>query len=263
MKAMILAAGRGERMRPLTDTTPKPLLKVAGKSLLEYHIGALVKAGITELVINHAWLGEKIEAQLRNGAGYGVHIQYSPEAQALETAGGIINALHLLGDEPFIVVNGDIFTDYDFSLLKKTAENLLAEKKASGKIAHLVLVNNPQHNPSGDFYCHDGVVSDPFLTSPFFKRGVEGGGDQQAYTFSGIACYLPEFFSRQSIGSRRSSGSLHSTSSQQPAVKQALAPMLRAAMKKQQVSGEVYPGSWWDIGTPERLKQLDLIQRGV
>ena len=228
---MILAAGRGERMRPLTDTTPKPLLQIAGKSLIEYHIEALVKAGINELVINHAWLGEKIEAQLGDGASYKAKIQYSREGQALETAGGIKNALHLLGDEPFIVVNADVFTDYPFARLKASAEQL-----AATEMAHLVLVNNPEHNPEGDFYCHNNKVIDPLSAETDFEQQ-----SRQGYTFSGIACYTPAFFSEIKSG------------------KQALAPMLRAAMALQQISGEIYDGIWWDIGTPERLKELDLL----
>ena len=233
MKAMILAAGRGERMRPLTDTIPKPLLQIAGKSLIEYHIQALVKAGINELVINHAWLGEKIEAQLGDGAKFGAKIQYSREGQALETAGGIKNALHLLGDKPFIVVNADVFTDYPFEQLKTSAEHL-----ATSEMAHLVLVDNPEHNHRGDFYCHKNKVIDPLSC----KRTVEQKAEQKhehAYTFSGIACYAPAFFYAMQAG------------------KQALAPMLRTAMAKQQVSGEIYRGAWCDIGTPERLEELN------
>jgi len=241
---MILAAGRGERMRPLTDTMPKPLLQIAGKSLIEYHIDALVRAGIREIVINHAWLGEKIEAQLGDGEQFGANIQYSREGQALETAGGIKNALHLLGHEPFIVVNGDVFTDYSFISLKQSAEQLskatLLEEthlnethlneNSTPKLAHLILVNNPEHNREGDFYCLNHTVQDPKA-----KKLI----NEPAYTFSGMACYAPEFFSDMQSG------------------KQALAPMLRSAMKYQQISGEVYTGKWVDIGTPERLNQLN------
>ena len=219
MKAMILAAGRGERMRPLTDTMPKPLLKVAGKSLIEYHIDALVKVGVTELVINHAWLGEMIEAQLGDGSRYGAEIIYSKEDQALETAGGIIKALKLIGNEPFMVVNGDIFTDYSF--VKKT--------DLSGDImAHLVLVPNPEHHKQGDFYCHEHLLS-----------AQEDSNKGQRFTFSGIAYYKAEFFKNIALG------------------KQALAPLLRSAMYKQQVSGEVFEGFWCDIGTPERLAEIN------
>jgi len=232
MKAMILAAGRGERMRPLTDTMPKPLLQIAGKSLIEYHIEALVKAGITELIINHAWLGEKIEAYLGDGARYGTSIHYSPEDQALETAGGIKQALYFFDDEPFIVLNGDVFTDYPFTRLITSAERLLSSHSSTQSdnniMAHLVLVNNPIHHSQGDFYCIDHLVYDQ-LKAP----------QVQKYTFSGIACYSPDFFRSIKAG------------------KQALAPMLRTAMATQQVSGEIYQGQWWDIGTPERLEELN------
>ncbi len=220
MKAMILAAGRGERMRPLTDTLPKPLLQVAGKALIEYHIEALHKAGINELVINHAWLGNKIEQHLGNGRRFGVQIRYSREAQALETAGGIRQALPLLGNKPFIVVNGDVFTDYDYAHLTELNLNSLV---------HLVLVNNPEHNQQGDFYLQDNRVYDKVNTPEQVKR----------FTFSGIGLYQPEFFAALKAG------------------KQALAPLLREAMAQQQVSGEFYPGLWLDIGTPQRLEALN------
>ena len=219
MKAMILSAGRGERMRPLTDTTPKPLLKVADQCLIEYHIKALVKAGINQLVINHAWLGKQIEQVLGDGRRYGAKIIYSPEASALETAGGIINALSLLGDEPFIVVNSDVFTDYPFEHLLKLKLN---------KWAHLVMVDNPLHHPQGDFYCQNNRVSNQLNDT-----------SQSKYTFSGIALYNPVFF--------------HGL----PGGKRALAPLLKAAMAENQVSGEYYQGLWLDIGTPERLVELD------
>jgi len=228
MKAMILAAGRGERMRPLTDTVPKPLLQIADKSLIEYHIEALVKAGITELVINHAWRGEKIEAQSGDGSRYGANIQYSHEQQALETAGGIKHALRFFDNKPFIVVNGDVFSDYPFAQLIKESECLLTHNSSNNIMAHLVLINNPDHNANGDFYCNDSLVSN-HPQAPPAKR----------YTFSGIACYHPDFFHSIKAG------------------KQALAPMLRAAMATQQVSGEIYQGNWWDIGTPERLEELN------
>ncbi len=170
MKAMILAAGRGERMRPLTDTTPKPLLTVAGKALIEYHIEALVKAGITEWVINHAYLGEQIEQYLGDGARYGGSISYSPETTALETAGGIKQALPLLGDEAFVVVNADVWTDYDFNHL----HDIRVEK------AHLVLVGNPTHNPAGDFLLQGGQVQ------------AEGAGER--LTFAGISVVHPSLF---------------------------------------------------------------------
>lgn len=233
MKAMILAAGRGERMRPLTDTLPKPLLQVAGKSLIEYHIENLVKAGISELIINHAWLGEKIEAHLGDGARYGARIQYSREDQALETAGGIKHVLPFFADEPFLVVNGDVFTDYPFGQLIHVAELLLASTAKNEFMAHLVLVNNPAHKAKGDFYCIGQHVFDQLEHDQLETQAT------QRYTFSGIACYRPEFFHSMNNG------------------KQALGPMLRAAMSSQQVSGEIYQGSWWDIGTPERLAELN------
>ena len=216
MKAMILAAGRGERMRPLTDTTPKPLLTVAGKALIEYHIEALAKAGITELVINCAWLGQKIIDKLGDGKQYGVNIVYSDEGkQALETAGGIIHAMDLLGNDPFIVINGDIWCDYDFSKLPKKPVGL----------AHLVMTNNPEHNPQGDFV----LQNDGFL---------KADGDNRL-TFSGIGVYKPALFAGLPEG------------------KQPLAPLLRSAMQNNKITGEKHPGKWQDIGTPERLDELN------
>jgi len=214
MKAMILAAGRGERMRPLTDCTPKPLLEVAGRRLIEYHIQNLVAAGITELVINHAHLGEQIETVLADGSVYGASIQYSPESQALETGGGIFNALPLLGDAPFVVVNGDVWTDYPFQWLPDTIAGL----------AHLLLVDNPEHNPRGDFALEGGQVL---------------AVGEAKLTFSGISILRPEIF----VGCQ--SGAFP------------LAPMLRQAMQVGKVTGEYYAGEWCDVGTPERLQQLD------
>lgn len=175
MKAMILAAGKGERMRPLTLHTPKPLLPVAGKALIEYHIEALARAGFTELVINHAWLGEQLETALGDGSRYGVSICYSPEGQPLETGGGIFNALPLLGDGPFVLVNGDVWTDYDFALLPR-------QLKAD---AHLVLVENPPHHPQGDFALVDGWVQ------------AQGAS---LLTYSGIAVLRPQVFAGCTAG---------------------------------------------------------------
>lgn len=169
MKAMILAAGRGERMRPLTDHTPKPLLHVGGKPLIVWHLEALAKAGFKDIVINHAHLGQQIEAALQNGSQWGLHIQYSPEIVALETAGGIANALPLLGDAPFLVVNGDVFTDIDFSAIHLLKPNL----------AHLVMVANPPQHAAGDFALIDGKLQ---------ADGVE------KLTFSGIGIYQPALF---------------------------------------------------------------------
>ena len=215
MKAMILAAGRGERMRPLTDTTPKPLLPVCGKPLIAHHIEALANAGIRELVINHAWLGNKIETALGDGSQYGVHIDYSPEfPQALETGGGIFQALPLLGDKPFIVVNGDVMCDVDYL-------SLPAEPKG---LAHLVLVSNPPHNPEGDFALQGHQIH------------AEG---QSKLTFSGIGIYRPQLFKNCSAG------------------KFPLAPILRHAMSENQITGELHRGFWMDVGTPQRLDELN------
>ncbi len=234
MKAMILAAGRGERMRPLTDSLPKPLLKIAGKCLIEYHIKALVEAGIHDIVINHAWLGNLIEAHLGDGSAYNAHIVYSQEDQALETAGGIQQALPLLGDDDFIVVNGDVFSDYPFAqLIKSSKKRFLRDPSI---LAYLVLVNNPEHHPKGDFYCLDQFIYDEIVNN---KQLVA----QSRYTFSGIACYKTEFFSLIEPG------------------KQALAPLLRQAIEKKYVSGEVYFGDWWDVGTPQRLADLNRLNR--
>lgn len=215
MKAMILAAGRGERMRPLTDHTPKPLLRIGGQTLIEHHLYALVQAGIRELVINHAHLGDKLVAALGDGAAYGVEIAWSPEPEgALETGGGIFNALALLGDDPFLVVNADIWTDFPFTSLPAQPDGL----------AHLVLVNNPEHHPDGDFSLVDGQVS---------RRGPA------MLTFSGIGVYRRGLFDGCAPGSFP------------------LAPLLRRAMDAEQVSGETYAGAWFDIGTPGRLEAVN------
>lgn len=217
MKAMILAAGRGERMRPLTDHLPKPLLTAGGRCLIEYHIAALVGIGITEIVINHAHLGAQIEATLGDGSRYGARILYSPEGvMGLETAGGIFNALPLLGDGPFTVVNGDIWTDYPFQQLPREP----------GGLAHLVLVDNPPHHSKGDFVLREGKVSAP------------GEGDA-TLTFSGIGVYRPALFAGCTPG------------------RFPLAPLLRKAMEAGRVSGEHYTGGWVDVGTPQRLRELD------
>lgn len=216
MRAMVLAAGRGERMRPLTDTTPKPLLEVGGKALIEYHLAALQQAGVNDVVINHAWLGEQIESRLGNGDRYGLRIEYSPEIPAaLETAGGIIQALARLGTEPFIVINGDIWCDYPLQRLPHHPDGL----------AHLVMVDNPPHNPQGDF-CLNNV-------------SLQAEGESKL-TYSGIGVYHPQLFAGLEPGIRP------------------LAPLLRNAIAAGQVSGEHYRGRWYDIGTPERLAELDL-----
>lgn len=215
--AMILAAGRGERMRPLTDHTPKPLLRAARKPLIVWHIERLAAAGITRIVINHAHLGQQIEDALGDGSTWGVSIVYSSEGegQALETGGGICKALPLLGDDPFLVVNGDVWTDIDFASLEidDTDE------------ARLVLVGNPSHNRQGDFSLLSGRV--------------ESGGQGERLTFTGIGIYRPSLFDGC-----------------EP-VAFPLAPLLRRAMSRDVVSGMRHRGVWMDIGTPERLLLLD------
>lgn len=225
MRAMILAAGRGERMRPLTDHKPKPLLQAGGKSLIVWHIERLVRAGITELVINHAHLGAQIERELGDGVRFGAAIRYSNEGTALETAGGITFALHMLGDEPFAVVNGDIYCDYDFARLPALA----AQMQRNHDNAHLVLVDNPEHHPDGDFLLHDERVTS---SAP--------GTRHSALTFSGIGLYRPELFARIPRGS-----------------KAPLAPLLREQIALGKVSGEHHRGLWVDVGTPQRLEELD------
>lgn len=222
MKAMILAAGRGVRMRPLTDTTPKSLLAVGGKPLIVWQLEKLARAGFTETVINHAHLGHMIEAAIGDGSRYGLAIRYSPEREALETAGGIALALPLLGAEPFLVINADIYSDYDFSAL--------ARLELQDRLAHLVLVDNPPQHPRGDFALEAGRVR-------------EAGAP--LLTFSGIGVYAPRLF-----------GGIPAKA------KVALAPLLRKAMAAGRVSGEHYRGRWHDIGTAERLQALDTELRG-
>jgi MurNAc alpha-1-phosphate uridylyltransferase len=224
MMAMLLAAGRGERMRPLTDLTPKPLLQVGGKPLIVWHIENLAHAGINELVINHAHLGRQMESTLGDGSRYGVHIRYSDEGTALETAGGIAFALQLLGEQPFAVVNGDIWCDYDFARLPALAADMQQDH------AHLVLVNNPPQHPNGDFGLHDGRVT-------------EAG---PKLTFSGIGLYRPELFMHIPRGS-----------------KAPLAPLLREQIAAGKVSGEHHRGLWVDAGTPQRLAELDTQVRSL
>ena len=206
-------------MRPLTDHTPKPLLEAAGQPLIEHTIRQLVSAGFSELVINHAHLGEIIEKRLGGGRQYGALINYSPEAEALETAGGIIQALPLLGSKPFLVVNGDIATDFPFARLHSL----------SIKLAHLVLIDNPPHHPAGDF----GLEAEGTVTNH----------EKNRLTFSGIGIYHPELFKDIPPG------------------KSKLAPLLRQAADQGKVTGEHFSGFWMDIGTPERLAELDVILR--
>lgn len=227
MKAMILAAGRGDRLRPHTDVTPKPLLAVAGKPLIQWHIEALAAGGISELVINHAWLGDQIEATLGDGSTFGVHIAYSPEpGGALETGGGIFQALTLLRssaedeDAPFLVVNGDVLTDIDFARLPR---------RIAGR-AHLLMVPNPPHHPSGDF-CLQG------------DRVTLDSGPR--LTFSGIGLYRPSLFAGCRPGAFP------------------LAPLLQAAIAQGQVSGELHAGLWIDVGTAERLAEAKQVMQSL
>jgi len=226
MKAMILAAGRGERMRPLTDRTPKPLLRVAGKPLILWLIEGMVRAGITEFVVNVCHLGAMIEAEVGNGRRLGVSIAYSREREPLETAGGIALALPLLGDGPFVVINGDVFSDFDLSCLSRAAVRFSRD----GFLAHLVLVDNPRHHSDGDFCLNQGRIAP---------------GSGRRLTFSGIGVYHPALFAPIT-----------------PGAKHQLAELLREPMARGQVSGEYYRGLWVDVGTPERLAMLDKMLAG-
>lgn len=228
MRAMILAAGLGTRMRPLTLDTPKPLLKIAGRPMIEHHILRLREAGITELVINHAWLGEQIENYLGDGSRLGVSINYSAETEPLETAGGIVKALPLLAPDqetPFLVLNGDIYCDYPFEQLP--------EQLSENKMAHLLLVENPEHNPDGDFVLQGREI---------VTEATDSSASQ--LTFSGISVLSPRLFT----------GIL-------PGEKVPLAPLLRQAIADGQVTGERYSGYWVDVGTPQRLAEVDKVVR--
>lgn len=231
-KAMILAAGRGERMRPLTDALPKPLLRAGDKALIEYHLENLARAGFSDVVINHAHLGHLIEAALGNGKRYGVNIRYSHELVALETAGGIARALPILGGEPgnnlakkpFLTVNADIYCEFDYSALLPVMGHM--EACPARDLAHLVLVDNPGHHPGGDF----ALDSDRVALS-----------GKNKLTFSGIGVYQPKLFRNVTPGSIAG-----------------LAPLLREATAVGKVGGQYYRGVWMDVGTPERLRLLDL-----
>lgn len=221
MKAMILAAGRGERMRPLTDHTPKPLLVAGGKPLIVWHLERLVAAGFRDIVVNHAHLGAQIEAALGNGSQWGLSIRYSPEPPgALETAGGIATALPFLGEEPFLVVNGDVYCDVDFGrFFELTVEGW---KPA----AHLVMVENPAHHAGGDFSLDGERV--------IYARG------EQTLTYAGIGVFSPSFFADV-----------------QPGTIMKLRPLLDAAIAAGTLTGERFAGRWVDVGTPLRLAELD------
>lgn len=214
---MILAAGRGERMRPLTDHCPKPLLRANEKPLIEYHLEQLAALGVTDVVINIAWLADEFPRQLGDGDRWGLSIHYSPEQEALETAGGIAKALPLLGDEPFLLVNGDVYCEQEFASLQLRDDEL----------ACLLLTANPEHHPEGDF----AIDADQ-------KLSMKQPGEQ-SFTFAGISLMHPALFDGV------------------PVAKQRLLPVLQAAMAKQQVAGLVTDGYWCDVGTPQRLASLE------
>ncbi|MGM0676648.1 N-acetylmuramate alpha-1-phosphate uridylyltransferase MurU [Ectothiorhodospira marina] len=217
MHAMILAAGRGERMRPLTDHTPKPLLCAGGRPLIVHHLERLAAAGYRHVVINLAWRGEQIREHLGDGRTWGLNIEYSPEPEALETGGGIRQALPLLASDPFLVINGDVWSDHPLTPPALSRDTL----------AHLILVDNPSHHPEGDFrLCGERVLNEGEVMVP-------------CLTFSGMGWYRPALFANTPTGAFP------------------LAPLLRQAMDRGQVTGEHHPGQWLDIGTPERLAALD------
>ncbi|MGH8705289.1 MAG: N-acetylmuramate alpha-1-phosphate uridylyltransferase MurU [Burkholderiales bacterium] len=222
MKVMILAAGRGERLRPLTDAVPKPLLEAAGKPLLAWHLERLARAGFRSAVINVSHLAESIVARFGDGEGYGLEIAWSREAQPLETAGGIAQARALLGPAPFLLVNADIHCDYDFARLRR--------HELGNRLAHLVLVPNPPHRAGGDFSLEAGAI---------------GNDGAPRYTYAGIAVLAPALLAAIGAGEKAS-----------------YVPLLRAAAPKGQVSGELFEGHWCDAGTPERLAALDRMLRG-
>jgi len=221
MRAMILAAGRGERMRPLTDACPKPLLSVAGKPLIEYHLDNLALAGVREVVVNLAWKGAMIRERLGNGARFGVDIQYSEEGdQALETGGGVYKALSLLGSEPFLVLSGDVWTDYPL--------RRCLGRPAPGDIGHFVLVPNPDFHAGGDF----GLLNDRLHNQ-----------EDARHTYANIGVFHPAFFEGCAGG------------------RFALAPLMFDWVRRGRVSGELYTGAWHNIGSPRQLQRLDAALR--
>ena len=229
MHAIILAAGRGERMRPLTDTIPKPLLEVGGKPLIQYHVEGLARAGVREIVINLAWLGSRIRQTLGDGAGFGVRIVYSDEGDAaLETAGGIRKALPLLGNAPFLLANADVWTDYPYEQLRRYAGAGLGT--AGHDLAHIVMVSNPRQHVRGDF----ALEGDRVVTSQV-----------NTYTYAGVGVYTAAFFADCPPGPAK------------------LIEPLRAAIQARRLSGELYGGRWFDVGTPQRLAEVDRIVRSL
>lgn len=253
MRAMILAAGRGERMRPLTDTTPKPLLQAGGKPLIVWHIQRLAAAGIGQLVINHAWLGEQIVQALGDGRRYGADIRYSAETEALETAGGIVRTLDFFQGRPFLVINGDVWCDWD----PAQAPAIAAAMQSAGRLAWLLLVDNPPQHPGGDFRLDgQGMVHELEPQAEVLRKNatppagaalagaasapVDGVAAASNLTFSGIGIYHPDLF--QGLP---------------PGRKAPLAPLLRQAMRDGKVCGARHEGVWVDVGTPDRLSALD------
>jgi MurNAc alpha-1-phosphate uridylyltransferase len=229
LPCFLLAAGRGERMRPLTDSLPKPMLTIQNKSLLAWHLEAISKTEIQNVVINHAWLGEKIEESLGNGHHFGLNIQYSPEITALETAGGIRKALPLLTpDDYFLVMNGDVFSpNLPIAKILEIVSRL--RSKPNRPLAYLLMVPNPAQHPEGDFFLKDSVVSN------------HGSAEAEKLTFSGIGIYHKDLFKDLKID-----------------VPAKLAPLLRVAMEQNKVFGEKYIGPWHDVGTPQRLQELNV-----
>ena len=224
MKAMILAAGLGQRMRPLTDQLPKPMLPVDGKPLLQYHLEALASAGITQVVINLAYLGEKIREFAGIGAQFGLQVEYSQEPEPLETGGALLKALPLLGDEPLLLINGDVWTDFPLASL--------AAHELSDKDAHLVLVPNPEFHPQGDF-------------SPDLAGTLVGDAGLQKFTFAGLSLIHPRLIANYP----------------HKRTKFPLVEALRFGIERRAISAEIYSGRWSDVGTPERLAQLELLLR--
>jgi len=214
MIAMILAAGRGERLRPITESVPKALVEVRGRSLLERHLDAVKAAGIENVVINLGWLGEQIADRIGSGANYGLSVVYSPEGDdILETGGGVQRALPLLGNQPFLVINADVFSDMP-----------LPTRLADGAEGHLVLVTTPAYKPQGDFDLADGRIAN---------------GENPVFTFSGVAIYRPRFFADCEPG------------------RFSVVPMLRSAADASTLTGSVYEGMWQDVGTPQRLAEIN------
>ena len=225
--AMILAAGRGERMRPLTDHTPKPLLKVAGRALIEWQIERLVAAGFCDIVINHAWLGEQIAAALGDGKQYGARIAYSAEGEALETVGGIVKALPLLGKRPFVVTSGDVYAQYDYARLIPLIDAI--EAQFPRRAAHFVMANNPAFHPLGDMAVVDGMAC------------MQGDAQNNKLNYSGIAVYHPHLFKAFA-----------------PGTKMKLFPWAFEFVRQGKVSAEHFRGRWENLGTPAQLQALDL-----